>query len=71
MQTFDATNIDKEYQFYDEEAARVSQKIDEELKVCTSFSSDLLGTLGHRDLQRDWVRRKDAQRRQVKGALCR
>ncbi|KAG2122874.1 G-protein alpha subunit [Suillus cothurnatus] len=50
MQTFDATNIDKEYQFYDEEAARVSQKIDEELK-------------------RDWVRRKDAQRRQVKVML--
>lgn len=39
MQTFDAANIDKEYQFYDEEAARVSQKIDEELKVCTPFSS--------------------------------
>lgn len=50
MQTFDAASIDKEYQFYDEEAARVSQKIDEELK-------------------RDWVRRKDAQRRQVKVML--
>lgn len=40
MQTFDASGIDKEYQFYDEEAARVSQKIDEELKVCTSFSCE-------------------------------
>jgi hypothetical protein len=32
MQTFEATS--RQYQFYDEEAAKVSQRIDDELKVC-------------------------------------
>ncbi|OAX40910.1 G-protein alpha subunit [Rhizopogon vinicolor AM-OR11-026] len=48
MQTFEANS--REYQFYDEEAAKVSQRIDEELK-------------------KDWARRKEIQRRQVKVML--
>jgi hypothetical protein len=63
MQTFEANS--RQYQFYDEEAARVSQRIDEELKVCYLLVP--VARLGHKDLQRDWARRKDIQRRQVKG----
>lgn len=59
----------KASRFYDEEAARISQKIDEELKVGISHIL-LSSTRPHAQLlQRDWTRIKDAQRKQVKGML--
>jgi hypothetical protein len=58
----------KTSRFYDEDAARVSQKIDEELRVGV-FRILVSSTGPHTHPQRDLARIKDAQRKQVKGMV--
>ena len=56
----------KASRYYDEDATRISQKIDEELRV--GFFCILISSTGpHTHLQREWARIKDARRKQVKG----